>query len=404
MNILEVAGSGTIGSNHMGPVSDTIFNLCKEFNCLGHKVTIIDTPAKDKRINIDKGIAVIEISTPAFFRTNTKNFINFINYRLNEIIYILKLKGLIDSSKFDIIHSHETWTAFLIKLLIRKEKVVYTSHTSVWCSPYYKESVKSKIFSFLLKCVRAHEKQIIQLYPLTIGLGEYLNKNIKHANIKIIPNGIFSDNKKWDNQEAKQKMGFDKHIFLITTVARVSKIKGFEVLIKAIREVYGEHTGIRVNIIGSLSGSFGNSNEITPYAQKIITMAKNLPIHFLGFINNKSNFFSYLLAASDLFILPSLFEPQGKVVLEAMRYGVPVIVSDSGGISEMVTPETGFVFRSGDYEHLSELIQFSLNNKKDLIKMRQKCYNHVRNNYNWTLIAKKHINHFETLISNKKNG
>ena len=401
MNILEVAGSGTIGSNHMGPVSDTIFNLCKEFNSSGHKVTLIDSLAKNKRVNLDKDIEIIEISTPAFLKTNTKKYIYFINYMLNEIIYILKLKYLIDSSKIDIIHSHEPWTAFLIKLLIRKKNIVYTSHTSVWCSPFRKKSVKNKIYLSLLKSLRIHEKQIIQSYPLTIGLGEYLKKEIRHANIKIIPNGIYCDKRKWDNQESKQKIGFDKNIFLITTVCRISKIKGLEVLIEAIRKINVDHSRIRVNIIGSFGGSFDSSDKITPYAQKIITSAKNLPIHFLGFISNKSKYFSYLLAASDIFVLPSLFEPQGKVVLEAMAYGIPVIVSNSGGVFEMVTPETGFIFRSGDYEHLSQLIQCSLNNKKDLMEMRLKCYNHVRNNYNWTLLANKHIHHFKTLISSK---
>ena len=42
MKILEVAGSGTIGTNDMGPVSNVIFQLSNHFYELGHEVTIAD--------------------------------------------------------------------------------------------------------------------------------------------------------------------------------------------------------------------------------------------------------------------------------------------------------------------------------------------------------------------------
>jgi len=191
----------------------------------------------------------------------------------------------------------------------------------------------------------------------------------------------------------------DKNVFLITTIARIAPIKGFEVLIDALNKIDCDHSKLKVNIIGSLSGSFDDLKTISAYAEKIMNQAKHLPIHFLGFVSNVSEHFSHLLASSDLFILPSFFEPQGKVVLEAMAHGVPVIGSDAGGIPEMITPETGFIFKSGDFQQLSEIIKIILEKKEILNSMRSKCHKHVQENYNWKLIAKKYVAYFEDLIN-----
>jgi len=399
MNILEIAGSGTIGTDHMGPVSDTIFNLCKEFNAMGHKVTIVDSIAKHNRYKNDKNITIIQIGTPLLLETNTKTIkiLKYINYWLKEFIYALKLKYILNTSKFDIIHVHETLTAYLVKLLIRKKNIVYTSHTSIWGSSFYTERFQGKIYSFFLKSIGASEKKLIQSLPLTIGIGNYLKKNIDNANIKIIPNGINIGNKLWNKQEARECIGMGSDVFLITIVARISPIKGIEVLIDAINKIDCDHSKLKVNIIGSLSGSFDDLKTISAYAEKIMNQAKHLPIHFLGFVSNVSEHFSHLLASSDLFILPSFFEPQGKVVLEAMAHGVPVIGSDAGGIPDMITSETGFIFKSGDSQQLSEIIKFILEKKEILNTMRPKCHKHVQENYNWKLIAKKHIKYFEDL-------
>lgn len=397
MNILEVASSGTIGSEHMGPIADTIFNLSMEFNASGNKVTISDYHSTHKRYKIHKDIRLVQIKIPIIFQIKKIKIINSILYQLKEFIYIFKLVHTIDSSKFDIIHTHETWTAFLIKLLIRKKNIVYTSHTSVWCSHFYKERFKGKIFSLFLKSIGAHEQQIIKSYPLTIGIGHYLKK-IQNANIKVIPNGITYNHQNRNKNKAKNNIGIDSNKFLITTVARISPIKGLDTLVDAIKKIHYDHGKIKVHIIGSLSGSFGDSKTISSYAKKLIKKSNQLPIDFLGFISNQSKYFSLLLEASDIFILPSLFEPQGKVILEAMAHGVPVIVSDSGGMPEMVTHNTGFIFKPGDSEQLSKII-FSIINRKDILKgMGSNCQQHVAKRYNWELIARKHIKYFDELI------
>jgi glycosyltransferase involved in cell wall biosynthesis len=78
---------------------------------------------------------------------------------------------------------------------------------------------------------------------------------------------------------------------------------------------------------------------------------------FLGFLNQSQ--LASVYCAADLFVLPSLFEPFGLVVNEAMLCGLPVAVSDRVGARfDLVRPdENGYVFRAGDVEALATILR-----------------------------------------------
>jgi glycosyltransferase involved in cell wall biosynthesis len=79
-------------------------------------------------------------------------------------------------------------------------------------------------------------------------------------------------------------------------------------------------------------------------------------VRFLGFLNQSQLPSAY--RAADLFVLPSLFEPFGLVVNEAMLCGLPVAVSDRVGARfDLVRPEeNGYVFPAGDVEALAAIL------------------------------------------------
>lgn len=80
---------------------------------------------------------------------------------------------------------------------------------------------------------------------------------------------------------------------------------------------------------------------------------RGLTAHFAGFVNQTDLPKHY--AAGDVFVLPSIFEPRGTVINEAMASGLPVIVSDrSGSIGDIVQHgSNGFVFPVGDARSLA---------------------------------------------------
>ena len=69
------------------------------------------------------------------------------------------------------------------------------------------------------------------------------------------------------------------------------------------------------------------------------------------------------LSSASLLVLPSISEGLGRVILEAQAVGCPVLVSDAGGMKDLIKDgETGFVFKSEDLEDLSEKISYILGN------------------------------------------
>jgi glycosyltransferase involved in cell wall biosynthesis len=80
-------------------------------------------------------------------------------------------------------------------------------------------------------------------------------------------------------------------------------------------------------------------------------------MRFLGFLNQSELPSAY--RAADLFVLPSLFEPFGLVVNEAMLCGLPVVASDRVGAKfDLIRPgETGYVFPAGDIGALAAILR-----------------------------------------------
>jgi len=93
-------------------------------------------------------------------------------------------------------------------------------------------------------------------------------------------------------------------------------------------------------------------------------------VHFLGHLQDIGN----ALASTDLVIVPSARESFGRVTVEAMLFGVPVIGADSGGTSELIgkQQERGMLFPLDDDERLSSLM---LKFKEDSGLFRQKAEN-----------------------------
>ena len=96
------------------------------------------------------------------------------------------------------------------------------------------------------------------------------------------------------------------------------------------------------------------------YEKHLFTMINkfNLESHFIIFTRNApySEIPKYM-AAADVFVLPSLTEGLGMVILEAMACGVPVVASKVGGVPEILTPGyNGLLVDPGDTQGLANSI------------------------------------------------
>lgn len=105
-----------------------------------------------------------------------------------------------------------------------------------------------------------------------------------------------------------------------------------------------------------------------------------------------------IYAGSDIFLMPSRFEPCGLGQMIAMRYGTLPIVRATGGLKDTVRDgETGFVFESYSAEAFWDAVDRALRAYRDQTLWRQMQENAMREDFSWDTSAQKYMQLYETL-------
>ncbi len=126
--------------------------------------------------------------------------------------------------------------------------------------------------------------------------------------------------------------------------------KGHKILLEAVRKLIDTRPQLKFVIAGD-----GPLREELSAERKRLKLEKN--VFFLGHIPDVED----LLAAADLFVLPSLKEPFGIVLLEAMAARLPIVATNAGGVPEIIKDESGILVPPNDSGALAAAIDKLLN-------------------------------------------
>lgn len=139
------------------------------------------------------------------------------------------------------------------------------------------------------------------------------------------------------------RLGWDEDAFILIIVARLEPVKEHATLINAVRQVAPDHPRLRCLIVGD-----GRLRE--PLEAQTSAAGLDGRVHFAGFRDD----IPALLASSDAFCLPSQSEGLPYALLEAALYRLPLLVSEVGGMAELLThQETGYFVPPGDADALA---------------------------------------------------
>ena len=109
-------------------------------------------------------------------------------------------------------------------------------------------------------------------------------------------------------------------------------------------------------------------------------------VYFTGYLNAKQ--VSKMYKCAYISVFPSTYEPFGIVALEAMLAGVPTVVSDVGGLNEIVEHGVdGMKSYAGNPNSLADSILELLFNPQLCESISKKAKTKVKNEYSWTKIA-----------------
>ena len=211
------------------------------------------------------------------------------------------------------------------------------------------------------------------------------HSNLRHlerlrvkAPVSVIPNG-FRDDLFYPADQAlcRKKLGLPEDRQVIVTVGSLSRVKGHEFLVRAMRTLADHGSDVLCVIVGQgglRAGLEGLIRELRLDGRVLLAGARphsEIPLW---------------LNAADLFVLPSLAEGNPTVMFECLGCGRPFVGTAVGGVPEHITSEDiGYVVEAGDPGRLAEAIGAALGKAWDRVRIyeysRQYTWEHIVGQY-----------------------
>ena len=218
---------------------------------------------------------------------------------------------------------------------------------------------------------------------------DFMRRECEHAlrtpweKMDVIFNGVdadkfqlpdFTDDERTEFR-AKYAAPNEKIIFF---VGRMVREKGVQVLIEALPYIRFAYHDAKLLIVGG-----GQKQHLINQA---VWLGMEPHIYFAGFVPDEDLLKIYQII--DVACFPSLYEPFGIVALEAMAAHVPVVVSDAGGLPEVVENRiTGLTTFAGNAGSLTDGILEVLRHEDFAKQLASRAFERVETTFNWSLIA-----------------
>lgn len=278
------------------------------------------------------------------------------------------------------------------------EAIIYSQGLSVWygikqlrnrliinphgLEAYQVSSLKEQLFAIPFRAVFNYLfAQTGYLVSLGGKLSSILKSRMgKKTELLVLPNGVLPKEK--PESTKPEEMPFQ---FLF--VSRFATNKGIGTLFEAIEllKQKGLASKIEFHFVGK-GPLFEHYQKNNPYS--------NCFLH--GFLSDEDLELAY--QNCDLFVLPTWFEGMPTVVLEAMSYGKPVIVSDVGASAELVDAKNGYLLQARDSKQLAEAMEnFMQLSPEAKTQLGQNSYEKVLKNFTWDKIAERHEQAFHSI-------
>jgi glycogen synthase len=373
----------------IGGISRVVYDLAQNLGAFGNDVHVLTCwEPYTKDFEIDSNVNVHRVHV---YNNPSNNFVEWVmqlNFAMLE--YAIKL---VQNNEFDIIHAHDWLVAYAARVLKKSYSIPLI--TTIHATEYGRNS---GIHTDMQRTICNIEKWLINESDHLIVNSNYMRDelisifNIHSDKISIISNGV--DLRKFDNAYIDSTFRENyaaKNEKIVFYVGRLVNEKGVHVLLNAIPKILSTFNDVKFVIAGK-----------GPCLNNLIELSQELNIknrvYFTGFVSEEV--LLKLYKCSDIAVFPSIYEPFGIVALEGMVAGIPVVVSDTGGLKEIVNhKEDGMKFYSENSNSLADCILELLKDDSLSSRIRNVALQKVHKLYNWNNISKTILNEYEYVIS-----
>jgi len=249
----------------------------------------------------------------------------------------------------DIVHTHGPFSLGLLGLRVAKKQGIPKVSTFHTLLPEYVSYLTNTGKGYLEKIAWNYIRLYYNRFDAIITPSDTMRRVLKYYRVKkpvkVIPNGIDIEFfKPFEKGKARKKLDLEEGEKIFLYLGRLGHEKNVDIVIKAFTKV-----DAKLIIAGT-----GPAKDDLRKLVKDLNLGDR--ITFAGFVHEKLKPLYY--SAADALVTASTSETQGIVILEAFACGCPTIGANSLAIAEIVKDgENGYLFKPGNVEHLSQLLQ-----------------------------------------------
>ena len=363
----------------VGGISKVVYDLSHKMVKEGNEVTVVTYKDGDnvKYYENDKGVEVYRVDNYMIRPNNFIDWIMQLNFNM-----ITKANEIINKNgKFDVIHAHDWLVAYSAKSIKESYNIplISTIHAT-------ESGRNSGIHDETQRYINDSEWMLTYESSEVIVNSNYMKNEVQrlfglpYDKINVIPNGVnlqLFSNVNVDYDFRRQYAMDNEKIILY--VGRLVYEKGIQNLIAAMPKILDRYHDSKLIICG-------RGGMIDELMEQVKYLGIDNKVYFAGYCDSKK--MQKMYKCADVAVFPSTYEPFGIVAIESMLSGTPTIVSDVGGLNEIVEHGvTGMKSYAGNANSIADSVLALLFDPKLCANISQNAIKKVKENYNWAKIT-----------------
>jgi glycosyltransferase involved in cell wall biosynthesis len=308
---------------------------------------------------------------------------------LKDILAFLEIRAFIKSNKIDIVHTHSSKAGILGRWAARSagvKNIIHTVHG--WSFNDYQHPAQKNALIALEKTAAKFTSRLIVVcqHDKICGLKNRIGKEAKYS---IITYAIRHEEFSLNRKGAKEELGFSPQHLVVGMVSCLKPQKSPQDFIRLAylgRDIVPQ---LRFVLVGD-----------GPLRKDVERLIDKLNLEKQVLLVGWRRDIPRLLAAFDILALTSLWEGLPIVALEAMAASLAVIVTDTGGVAEVVRDgETGFLVLRGDIVGMRQRLALLLKDAALREKLGEAARNSIASSFHLGEMVRKHADLYSALIT-----
>ena len=376
----------------VGGLSRHAYDLSRHLVMENWEVHVVTTAVEGSPAEeVMDGVYVHRIAT---HKPDGGEFVHWV-FALNLAMIEYCTQQLFKSTTFDVVHAHD-WLVYYAAKALKEQSglpLIATIHAT-------EHGRNGGIFTDLQRYIHGIEWKLTFEAWRVVVCSTYMVREVEQIfhlpnnKIDMIPNGVDPKQLEFQQLTTNATKYALPHEKIVLFLGRLVREKGAQVLLEAIPEILSLSPDAKFVFTGE-----------GPMRAELVARTRQLGIAhkvlFTGFVSDIDR--NLLLGNAAVAVFPSLYEPFGIVALEAMAAGAPVVVSDVGGLADIIHHEQdGLTAINGDAHSFAIQVSRILTDIALAKRLAEAAKAEVLR-YDWRLLAVATIDVYETVLKAKES-